>query len=82
MKKKLILAAMLAIVASLEGFSKSDGGYKFEKPLYGAAYYSEYTRTDRLEKDIRLMKEAGLSVVRVGESTWSLFEPQDGHMWS
>ena len=24
------------------------------------------------------MKEAHLTVVRVGESTWSLFEPQDG----
>ena len=50
----------------------------FNKPLYGAAYYSEYTPTDRLDEDIRLMKEAGLTVVRVGESTWSLFEPQDG----
>jgi beta-galactosidase len=50
----------------------------FEKPLYGAAYYSEYTPTDRLDEDIRLMKEAGLTVVRVGESTWSLFEPQNG----
>ena len=52
--------------------------FTFEKPLYGAAYYSEYTPTDRLDEDIRLMKEAGLTVVRVGESTWSLFEPQDG----
>ena len=52
--------------------------YHFDKPLYGAAYYSEYTPTDRLDEDIRLMKEAGLTVVRVGESTWSLFEPQDG----
>ena len=52
--------------------------FTFTKPLYGAAYYSEYTPTDRLDEDIRLMKEAGLTVVRVGESTWSLFEPQDG----
>lgn len=52
--------------------------YQFDKPLYGAAYYSEYAPADRLDEDIRLMKEAGLTVVRVGESTWSLFEPQDG----
>ena len=52
--------------------------YQFDRPLYGAAYYSEYTPSDRLDEDIRLMKEAGLTVVRVGESTWSLFEPQDG----
>ena len=52
--------------------------YRFDKPLYGAAYYSEYTPTDRLDEDIRLMKGAGVTVVRVGESTWSLFEPQNG----
>lgn len=57
---------------------KKGSVYQFDKTLYGAAYYSEYTPTDRLDEDIRLMKEAGLTVVRVGESTWSLFEPQDG----
>jgi len=46
--------------------------------LYGAAYYHEYMPYERLDEDVRLMKEAGISVVRVGESTWSLFEPRDG----
>lgn len=40
------------------------GAYDFKKPLYGAAYYSEYTPSDRLDKDIQMMKAAGLSVVR------------------
>ena len=39
--------------------------------LYGAAYYHEYMPYERLDEDIRLMKEAGISVVRVGESTWT-----------
>ena len=69
----LLLTALLAVSASVIAQTKT-----FDKPLYGAAYYSEYTPTDRLDEDIRLMKEAGLTVVRVGESTWSLFEPQDG----
>lgn len=51
--------------------------------LYGAAYYNEYLPTDlqpgRLEEDVALMKSAGISVVRMGESTWSLWEPTDGH---
>ena len=51
--------------------------------LYGAAYYNEYMPADlqpgRLEKDVAMMKEAGISVVRMGESTWSLWEPEDGH---
>jgi beta-galactosidase len=46
--------------------------------LYGAAYYHEYMPSDRLEKDIELMKHAGLTVVRVGESTWTSWEPRDG----
>ncbi|HTQ60108.1 MAG TPA: beta-galactosidase [Candidatus Solibacter sp.] len=51
--------------------------------LYGAAYYNEYMPADlqpgRLEKDVALMKAAGITVVRMGESTWSLWEPSDGH---
>jgi beta-galactosidase len=47
--------------------------------LYGAAFYEEYMPEDRLEQDVRLMEQAGINVVRVGESTWSLWEPEDGH---
>jgi len=47
--------------------------------LYGAAYYHEYMPYDRLDKDVALMREAGFNVVRMGESTWSLWEPADGH---
>ena len=46
--------------------------------LYGAAYYHEYMPYERLEKDVELMKRAGISVVRVGESTWTSWEPREG----
>jgi beta-galactosidase len=46
--------------------------------LYGAAYYPEYTPYERLDADVALMQKAGLTVVRVGESTWSTWEPRDG----
>src|SRR5690242_14291409 len=46
--------------------------------LYGAAYYHEYEPYERLDQDIAMMKKAGLNVVRMGESTWSLWEPEDG----
>lgn len=51
-----------------------------KKLLYGAAYYDEYipSALDRLEKDIAMMKDAGINVVRIAESTWSTLEPQDG----
>jgi beta-galactosidase len=50
----------------------------FPTVLYGAAYYHEYMPYDRLDQDVALMKDAGLNVVRMGESTWSLWEPEDG----
>lgn len=45
---------------------------------FGAAYYHEYQPSPRLAEDMRLMQEAGFSVIRVGESTWSTWEPEDG----
>lgn len=46
--------------------------------LYGVAYYDEYMPYDRLEKDVEMMKKAGINVVRIAESTWSTCEPQPG----
>ena len=46
--------------------------------LFGAAYYHEYQPTDRLETDLDLMAEAGFTVIRVGESVWSTWEPENG----
>ena len=46
--------------------------------LYGASYYHEYMPYERLEQDVQLMEKAGLTVIRVGESTWSSWEPRDG----
>ena len=51
---------------------------KMETVLYGAAYYPEYMPYERLDKDVELMKQAGISVVRLGESSWGLWEPEDG----
>jgi len=48
------------------------------KLLFGVAYYDEYMPYDRLDKDIIMMKAAGINVVRIAESTWSTMEPQEG----
>jgi beta-galactosidase len=78
--------AALCQTASTQTNSSSAATLDFPTVLYGAAYYNEYTPQDtpnaqaeRLEKDVALMKAAGLNVVRMGESTWSLWEPEDGH---
>ncbi|MBZ0307745.1 MAG: beta-galactosidase, partial [Anaerolineae bacterium] len=46
--------------------------------LYGVAYYHEYQPYDRLQDDVQKMVDAGLTVVRLGESTWASWEPRDG----
>jgi beta-galactosidase len=77
-------ALLLTVVASAQTPGAAPArqpDLDFPTVLYGAAYYNEYMPGDqnqRLDKDIVLMKAAGLNVVRMGESTWSLWEPEDG----
>ncbi|OWR26665.1 beta-galactosidase [Saccharibacillus sp. O23] len=49
-----------------------------ERLHYGVAYYDEYMPYERLDTDIEMMKAAGITVVRIAESTWSTHEPQNG----
>jgi len=68
-------------IAAQAAQTPASAALDFPTVLYGAAYYNEYMPGDqaaRLDKDVALMKAAGLNVVRVGESTWSLWEPEDG----
>ncbi|WP_329342797.1 beta-galactosidase [Streptomyces sp. NBC_00663] len=50
--------------------------------LFGAAYYHEYQPhphpAERLKTDLDLMADAHVSVIRVGESVWSTWEPANG----
>ena len=45
---------------------------------FGAAYYAEYQLKPDIVGDLDLMAAAGFSVIRVGESVWSTWEPEDG----
>lgn len=49
-----------------------------DKILYGSAYYLEYMPYNRVDEDFKLMKKAGMNVIRIGESTWSTWEPKEG----
>ncbi|HTR67072.1 MAG TPA: beta-galactosidase [Terriglobales bacterium] len=71
----LILATLfVSTLAAGQGFSPD----KMDNVLYGVAYYTEYMPYERLDKDVELMQQAGISVVRIGESSWGLWEPEDG----
>ncbi len=74
-------AALTHVFAQIPSPASSSPNLDFPTVLYGVAYYNEYMPGDqaaRLDKDVALMKAAGLNVVRMGESTWSLWEPEDG----
>jgi len=77
----LALTPAAALAQAAQPYDPTPGMH-LPQILYGAAYYNEYMPADlqpgRLEKDIALMQEAHISVVRMGESTWSLWEPTDG----
>ena len=69
------ISVILTVIINLaSGFAQTPKN----KVLFGVAYYDEYMPYDRLDKDISMMKEAAINVVRIAESTWSTMEPQEG----
>ena len=42
------------------------------------AYYPDHWPDERWERDAQLMKEAGLSFIRMGEFSWHRMEPKEG----
>lgn len=51
---------------------------KTNQLYYGVAYYDEYLPYDRIEQDFQMIKDAGMNVIRIAESTWSTMEPEEG----
>jgi beta-galactosidase len=70
----LVLATPMLPAQSPHAFAPD----RMDTVLYGVAYYPEYMPYERLDTDVALMKQAGINVVRVGESSWGLWEPEDG----
>ncbi|MDV6234043.1 beta-galactosidase [Leptospira ellisii] len=46
--------------------------------IFGADYYPEQWTPKDWEEDIRIMKEMGLTSVRLAEFSWALMEPKEG----
>ncbi len=44
----------------------------------GVCYYPEHWPEERWAEDARLMRQAGLAVVRIGEFAWAKMEPAEG----
>ena len=73
----MIVARLLAVVTLATAASAQPAKLP-QTILFGAAYYEEYSPADRLDEDIRMMKAANITVVRIAESTWGTLEPRPG----
>jgi beta-galactosidase len=45
----------------------------------GVCYYPEHWPQERWPADARLMRQAGLSLVRIADFAWAALEPREGH---
>ena len=71
-----LLSLLMACAPRLWAQVKPFAPEKMETILYGVAFYPEYMPYERLDRDVELMQKAGITVVRVGESTWSSWEAE------
>ncbi|HEY8283698.1 MAG TPA: beta-galactosidase, partial [Chloroflexota bacterium] len=51
---------------------------ELDRLTLGACYYPEHWDESLWADDFRRMRELGLSIIRVGEFAWSIFEPIEG----
>jgi beta-galactosidase len=71
-------AALVALLSGSVAGAGTDSPAPTDTILFGVAYYDEYTPIDRVDQDAAMMKAAGITVVRIAESTWGTLEPQPG----
>lgn len=68
-----LLVLLVQVPAPAQGARKTAA-----QLLLGAAWYPEQWPEARWDPDLRLMEEAHLHVVRIGEFAWSSMEPAEG----
>ena len=73
----LSISLAFCLLNGLHAFGESSKPAQ-QSIFFGAAYYEEYSPTDRLDEDVRMMKATGITVVRIAESTWGTLEPREG----
>ncbi|MES2289225.1 MAG: beta-galactosidase [Pseudomonadota bacterium] len=79
-----IIAAILLAGAAAPGLaqtamaSPAAAAVAHQKLWLGSAWYPEQWPESAWDQDLRLMKEHGANVVRIGEYAWSRMEPTEG----
>ncbi len=73
-----LLIFLFLFIIITDGISVNKGFIGSQQLYYGAAYYPEVWPESEIDKDIQLMKELNMNVMRIGEFAWSRMEPQEG----
>ena len=76
MMRKSILSAVAAIFVSTSFGAAEIRSYP--PLLLGTAWYPEQWSEARWDKDLQLMQNAGIHMVRLGEFAWSRMQPEEG----
>lgn len=74
-----LACAFLLVPAALGRVPAQPATPKFSSLFLGSAWYPEQWPESRWDKDLQLMEDAHLNVVRIGEFAWSTEEPAEGH---
>lgn len=74
-----ITLALAALAAPTSFTIAAPAGWPGPGQLFVGTCYQPVDRTpDQIQRDIALMKEAGFTIVRMGDLSWDYFEPADG----
>ena len=74
----ILIGLVFAFLYAPAHVPAQSAGPKVPSLLLGAAWYPEQWPESRWDKDLQLMQDAHLHVVRVGEFAWSTEEPAEG----
>jgi len=75
---RLTFAAFFAILMFIVGTASAQTQSPAPPILLGTAWYPEQWPEARWDADLKLMQDAGIRMVRVGEFAWSRMEPSEG----
>jgi len=75
---QLLLFFAFLVVQKTIAVTPTDRFIGSQKLYYGAAYYPEVWPESEIDKDIQLMKDLNMNVMRIGEFAWSRMEPKEG----
>ena len=80
LSKKVVLSVTALSALMCGSFDNSVEAAKSKADIiFGVAYYDEYMPYERLEKDMQMIKNANMNVIRIAESTWGTMEPSPGN---